>query len=81
MEADMNIFDLMSFVKYGTDAPIDVRWKWEKVHGGNECKTLIVAYNGQVKTWQGHKNKNPEKLRKDVYRAFNIFPKTKLQFL
>ena len=80
MVSDMNIFDLMSFVKYGTDAPIEVSWKWEKVHGGNECKTLIVKYGDEVKTWQGHKHKNPEKLRKDVYAAFGIFPQTELQF-
>lgn len=81
MAIEMNIFELMSFVKNGTNAPIEVSWKWEKIHGGNECKTLIVKYKNEVRYWQGHKNKNPEKLRKDIYKKFNIYPKTELQFV
>jgi len=74
----MNIYELVAFVRDGTDAPIDVRWKWEKISSGNECKTLIVQHNDIIKYWQGHKYKDPEKLRETVYAAFNIHAKTEL---
>lgn len=65
----MTISELVSFVKEGTDLNIEVDWKWEKISKGNECKTLIVRYNGRTSYYQGHKYKDPDKLRELIYKS------------
>lgn len=66
--SSMSISDLVTFVRDGTDCNIEVGWKWEKISRGNECKTLIIRYNGKIWYYQGHKHKDPYKLRELIYK-------------
>jgi len=69
--SSMTISELVTFVKDGTDLNIEAGWKWEKIAGGNECKTLIVRYNNKTSYWQGHKWKDPYKLKEAIYKQIS----------